>query len=93
MRDPLRRAIATAPALACLWLPRAAEACYVCMAGRDEATRFAFVATTGLLTFLPMALVGGLVWWLRRRARQLETEASEDDASGAAAFSRTSSSP
>lgn len=49
--------------------PRVALACSVCSAGRDDETRVAFLATTGLLTALPFVLVGGLVWWLRRRAQ------------------------
>ena len=58
---------------AALWLlaPGAAWACSVCSAGRDDETRVAFLATTGLLSVLPLLLVGGLVWWLRRRAREL----------------------
>lgn len=55
--------------------PRIAEACAVCMAGNDEANRNAFLLTTGFLSVLPPALVGGAVWWLRRRARTLREEA------------------
>jgi high-affinity Fe2+/Pb2+ permease len=66
--------------------PSVAVACSVCSAGRDDETRAAFLATTGLLSFLPLVLIGGLVWWLRRRARELERAASLD------ALSRTSSS-
>ena len=52
--------------------PRVALACSVCSAGRDDETRAAFIATTGFMTLLPLVLIGGLVWWLRRRARELE---------------------
>jgi uncharacterized iron-regulated membrane protein len=62
--------VAAALALA----PHVALACSACMSGRDDGTRNAFLATTGLLTVLPFILVGGLVWWLRRRARALEAE-------------------
>ncbi len=49
--------------------PQLASACAVCAAGRDEGTRQAFLWTTGLLSALPPLIVGGLVWWLVRRAR------------------------
>ena len=75
--------------LACA--PRVALACSVCSAGRDDETRAAFLATTGLLTFLPLAMVGGLVWWLRRRARQLEAAEGSSPAP-VEELSRTSSS-
>jgi len=66
----LDRLLALAIALAVL-APRAAGACSVCMTGRDDETRAAFLATTALLSVLPLALVGGMVWWIRRRARAL----------------------
>ena len=56
--------------------PRAALACSVCMAGRDDETRAAFLLTTLFLTLLPLALIGGVVWWLTRRARALEQQRS-----------------
>ncbi len=52
--------------------PQLASACAVCAAGRDEGTRQAFLWTTGLLSALPPLIVGGLVWWLVRRARATE---------------------
>ena len=61
-------------------LPRIASACAVCFSGRDE-TRLAYVLTTVLLTALPLALLGGFLWWLRRRARALECETQEHQAS------------
>jgi high-affinity Fe2+/Pb2+ permease len=48
----------------------AAWACPVCFSAKNEANRTAFVVTTALLTFLPLGLIGGGVWWLRRRARE-----------------------
>ncbi len=56
--------------------PRIALACPVCMAGRDDETRAAFILTTLFLTVLPLALIGGFVWWLTRRARTLEQQRS-----------------
>ncbi len=55
-----------------LGLPRIAEACSGCIARGDDEARVAFVATTVLLTVLPLAVVGGAVWWLLRRAREVD---------------------
>jgi hypothetical protein len=52
-------------------LPHAALACSVCMTGRDDETRLAFLLSTGFMSVLPLAAIGGFVWWLRRRARVL----------------------
>ncbi len=58
-----------------IWLvPKMAAACAVCFTGRADETRIAFIATTGLLTALPILLIGSLVWWLRRRAHQIRDE-------------------
>ncbi len=53
--------------------PKLAWACSVCASGRDEGARQAFLWTTGLLSALPPLMVGGLVWWLVRRARASES--------------------
>ena len=49
--------------------PELARACAVCTAGRDDETQAAFLGTTAFLSVLPLALIGGFVWWLRRRVR------------------------
>ena len=54
-----------------LLLPGVSEACAVCFSGRDE-TPLAFIGTTVLLSFMPILLVGGAVYFLRRRYRELE---------------------
>lgn len=100
-RDRPRRAAGArlrAAAVAALLLaaPRLALACSVCMSGRDEPTRNAFLFTTALLTVLPLAGVGAFVWWMRRRLRALEglEPARLETGPGRLepAFSRTSSS-
>ena len=53
--------------------PDIAHACPVCF-DRDDEARIAFLATTGLLTLLPLGLVVGTGIWLRRRARELAEE-------------------
>ncbi len=58
--------------LAVVLAPELAEACSVCFGGRDQ-SRTAFIVTTAFLSILPPVLVGGFAFWLRSRARQLET--------------------
>ena len=60
-----------------LLAPRASLACAVCMSGREEASQWAFIGTTIGLSLLPVSLVGGMIWWIRRRLRRLEAEESE----------------
>lgn len=57
-----------------LFAPQLAAACSVCFTGRADETRVAFLVTTGFLTALPILLIGGLVWWLSRRARQIREQ-------------------
>ena len=59
-----------------LALPEAADACAVCFSGKDE-SRTAYIATTALLTFLPLGLVGGFVAWVWRRSRAIERAHAE----------------
>lgn len=67
-----------------LALPEAVWACPVCFDARDE-NRQAFLATTALLTLLPLGMVGGVGIWLRRRVKALdEADAAERSGAGAA---------
>lgn len=59
-------------------LPRTAQACSVCTAGRDDETNQAFLFSTLFLSVLPLAGLGTLVFVLWRRIRALEAA----DASG-----------
>jgi len=54
--------------------PSVAQACAVCFSGRSDEQREAFLATTGLLTFLPLILLGFGVWAFVRRVRRIEAE-------------------
>ena len=65
---PPRRIVV--PALVAVFglVSRAALACPVCFAAKNEENQLAFIATTGLLTFAPLVLIGGLIWWLRHNA-------------------------
>jgi hypothetical protein len=63
--------------------PEAARACAVCFSGRGDETRQAFALTTVFLTVLPLLAIGGMVLWLRKRARQLEHERRAVEGTGA----------
>ncbi len=74
------RVVPTAAALvlaATAAFPEALYACPVCF-DRDDEARIAFLATTGLLTLLPLGLVMGTGAWLHRRARELDEEEREE---------------
>ena len=60
-----------------LLAPRVSLACSVCMSYRKEASQWAFIGTTIALSLLPVGLVGGTIWWIRRRLRQLEREEAD----------------
>ena len=91
MRRGALQALAIALALLPAWLSGAASACAVCTAGREDETQLAFLLTTLFLSVLPLAIVGGAVWWLVRRSRRMAQQAGP--LPPAAAVSRTSSSP
>jgi len=59
--------------------PRAALACAVCTAGRDDENQAAFLISTIFLSLLPLAALGTLVFVLWRRFRRLEAEAGGDE--------------
>lgn len=69
--------VATAAMLTAAF-PEAAHACPVCF-DRDDEARIAFLATTGLLTLLPLGLVVGTGVWLRRRMRERRGEGGGED--------------
>ncbi|MDQ8179039.1 hypothetical protein [Pelagicoccus sp. SDUM812005] len=49
-------------------LAASAEACSVCAVGKEEA-RVAYYATTAILSFLPLMMIGGLVYFLFKKKR------------------------
>jgi hypothetical protein len=67
------------PAAMCLALAVAdpAAACAVCTGGQTDQVRYAFLWTTGLLSALPLGLIGGVVWFVRRRARELAAKRAQ----------------
>jgi len=60
--------ISLAAPAAALLLPRAALACAVCGFGEDQ-SRIAYIATTALLSALPIGLLAVLLFVLRRATR------------------------
>lgn len=55
----------------------AALACAVCGFGEDQ-SRGAYLATTFVLSLLPLALIGGALLYLRRRYRQQQGGRTEE---------------
>jgi hypothetical protein len=70
-------------ALALCLLPRVAHACPVCFAAKNDASRVAFIVTTGFLTALPLVVLGGLIYWVFRRSRALEQQERADELASA----------
>jgi len=50
--------------------PGLAGACAVCGAGAEERSNVTFLISTIFLSLLPLAAIGGALWWLRRHARE-----------------------
>jgi len=76
-----RRLPPLAFALAALLAPAAALACPVCSPSTEQ-NRLAFLGTTALLSFLPLGMIGGGVWWLRRHAGRFAAEEFTDRDAG-----------
>ena len=57
--------------VAVAWAADFAYACPSCASPLEE-NRQAFVDTTVFLTVLPLMMMGGFIWWLRRRMRAMD---------------------
>jgi cbb3-type cytochrome oxidase subunit 3 len=57
-----------------LALPGLASACDNCLAAQDDAVQASFAIASVFLSVTPLALIGGFVWVLRRRAQKLRAE-------------------
>jgi len=57
-----------------LQIPRIAEACAVCSAGRDEENAAAFLISTIFMSLLPLIAIGSIVYVLWRRIQKFEAE-------------------
>jgi hypothetical protein len=67
----LGRLLVACGVLAAAWVADSASACPSCASPLEE-NRQAFVDTTIFLTVVPLTLIGGLIWWIRRRVRAME---------------------
>ena len=67
----IRRHAAALSAWAAAWLADVAYACPSCASPLEE-NRQAFVDTTIFLTVVPLLMIGGFVWWIRRKTRQID---------------------
>lgn len=76
MTARLRAAAFAFGAVAIVATPRLAAACAVCQGGVGGGTSRAFAIGSLLLSVLPLAVIGGAILYLRRRARALEIEAN-----------------
>ncbi len=63
------RASLALAAVAVAWAADLAYACPSCASPLEE-NRQAFVDTTVFLTVVPLAMMGGFVWWIRRKLRE-----------------------
>ena len=65
---------ALALAAVMLLVPEVADACPVCNATKNESSRIAFLVTTAFLSLLPLAMVAGVLWWVRSTVRAAEQQ-------------------
>ncbi|MDH5674221.1 MAG: hypothetical protein OEZ06_18850 [Myxococcales bacterium] len=56
--------------------PASALACAVCFSAKDEANRDAFLTMTAFMTLLPLAMLGGALYWVVRRMRAIDEQQS-----------------
>lgn len=69
-----RRTLALSFAWALSWLivPTSALACSVCIAAGNADSTLAYRAMTAFMTFTPMGIVGGVIYWIWRRYKALD---------------------
>jgi hypothetical protein len=72
----IRRTLAPLVLAIAVATPRLAAACAVCLGGTGGGTQRAFAIGTLFLSVLPLAVIGGAIWYLRRRAKAIECEAN-----------------
>jgi hypothetical protein len=65
----LARAWVASAAVGAAWVADSALACPSCASPLEE-NRQAFVDTTIFLTVVPLMMIGGLIWWIRRKVRE-----------------------
>ena len=79
MTRPSKRILTAAIALLLLLQTAApALACPVCFSANKK-SRTAFLVTTGLLSTMPWMIIGGGVFWYKRRMRELDKESGDEE--------------
>ena len=68
----LKRVVGIASSLL-LGAPASALACAVCGFVGTASNTWAYQAMTAVLSLLPLAMIGGIVWWLARLAARADT--------------------
>jgi len=86
--ERLRRALSAAAAALAVALPRLALACPVCMAA-DARRSNAYIATTVMLSLLPLAAIGGMAWLIWRRSATPSAALPAEEAQGEAPLGLT----
>jgi hypothetical protein len=91
-RGALRRPAFLAGIAAVLAAPRPAAACAMCVAAAVDKASGSLLAGSLLLSILPLAMLGGMILWIRRRVRQIDAAEAARREQPAASLSRASSS-
>ena len=85
------RASVAAALVALAWVADLAYACPSCASPLEE-NRQGLVDTTVFLTVVPLMMIGGFIWWLRRKTREIndapEVAVPEDLLRDAGPFSK-----
>jgi len=78
MIQPGKRTLtATIALLLMLQTATPALACPVCFSANKK-SRTAFLVTTGLLSTMPWMIIGGGVFWYKRRLREMNEESGDE---------------
>ena len=77
IRPGKRTLTATIALLLLLQTAAPALACPVCFSANKK-SRTAFLVTTGLLSTMPWMIIGGGVFWYKRRMRELDEESGDE---------------
>ena len=74
MRESISRRVVSVTASLLTGAPGSALACPVCALVGTSNNTWAYQAMSAMLTLLPLAMVGAIVWWLTRLAARADTE-------------------
>jgi hypothetical protein len=79
MRESISRRVVSITASLLTAAPGSALACPVCALVGTSNNTWAYQAMSAMLTLLPLAMVGAIVWWLTRLAARADTASVEAD--------------